>query len=71
MAKKKIKLMQVGKKWWWVNKTDNEPPAGGKDFDSEEEALEDLNMRKIDYELIREYAAKPVERYDNDEEDNY
>jgi len=68
MAKKKISLFQVGRKWWWVNKSDNEPPAGGKDFNSEEEALEDLNMRKIAYELIREHEPKRINYEDMDEE---
>jgi hypothetical protein len=69
--KKKIKLLQVGDKWWWINKTDNELPAGGKEFDSAALAIKDINTRVKDYELLEEYVPKRPDRYEDNEEEVY
>ena len=71
MAKKLIKIIKVGKVYWWVNKTDQDPPAGGKEFISVSEVIKDINSRVRDYTIQEEYETKPIEHYDEDEEENH
>lgn len=43
--RKVIRIMHAYNRWWWVNRTDNNPPASGKEFDTREQAVKDAYSR--------------------------
>ena len=42
--RKVIRIVYAFGAWWWTNRTDNDPPACGGEFETKEEAV--LNAKK-------------------------
>jgi len=57
----KVELIEFSGKWFWVSKESNE--ASGKEFDTKEEAIVDINKRIKEPYIINKEPPKEKKYY--------
>jgi len=57
---KTIRLVNYFNIWFWINLTDNTPPASNKEFKTKEECMRDARVRvgNVRFEEEREVVAR-------------
>ena len=57
-----IRLVNAFSSWWWVNMTDNEPPASNREFDTKSEAIRNVESRVKGKVIFEEVPKTRVQR---------
>ena len=64
---KKIRVLETFGKFWWTNRTDNDPPASNKEFDSYTDCMQNIRDVIGECEIEREKTyIKREESFEGD-----